>query len=170
MVGLRVNGQKFEVVELQVEGSRRTVRVDGSRVQLELERELSRSPLELLVRADRRVCRVMVEEDDGAGVFPVRLNGKPLRASLVLFEESLFARVLERAEERPAVVTAPMAGRIVSLRVVPGSVVEEGQGLFVLEAMKMENEVGAPRKGVVRDVYVTAGALVKAGDKLALVE
>jgi biotin carboxyl carrier protein len=63
-----------------------------------------------------------------------------------------------------------MAGRIVSLKASLGMTAEEGQPLVVLEAMKMENEVASPKKGVVKEVYVQPGALVKAGDRLALVE
>jgi biotin carboxyl carrier protein len=40
----------------------------------------------------------------------------------------------------------------------------------VLEAMKMENEIAAPKKGIVKEIYVQQGALAKPGDKLVLVE
>ncbi len=62
-----------------------------------------------------------------------------------------------------------MAGGIVTSKACVGSKASEGDALVVLEAMKMENEVASPRRGVVREVYVRPGDLVKAGDRLCLV-
>lgn len=170
MTSLVVNGQKFRVEELGGENFKRTVLVDGKQVQVEILKELGRNPLELLVKAETRVFHVTVEQKNGREIFPVRLNGKPLQASLVLFEELQPARKMRRAQEGPIIVTAPMAGRIASLKIGLGTLAEEGQALVVLEAMKMENEVASPKKGLVKEIYVQAGALVKAGDRLALVD
>ena len=63
-----------------------------------------------------------------------------------------------------------MSGRIVSLSALPNKPVNKGQPLATLEAMKMENEIAAPKTGIVKEVYVQSGALVKAGDKLCLLE
>jgi biotin carboxyl carrier protein len=63
-----------------------------------------------------------------------------------------------------------MSGRIVSLKASPNTSVTKGQPLAVLEAMKMENEIAAPKTGIVKEVYVQSGALVKGGDKLCLLE
>jgi biotin carboxyl carrier protein len=61
------------------------------------------------------------------------------------------------------VVSAPMHGRIVEVRVAPGDRVEEGGLLLVLEAMKMQNEIRATRAGVVESAGVAAGDTVEAG-------
>ena len=57
-------------------------------------------------------------------------------------------------------ITSPMPGNILSVSVQPGSVVKKGQILFILEAMKMENEIICPRDGVVASVHVQAGVSV----------
>jgi biotin carboxyl carrier protein len=62
-----------------------------------------------------------------------------------------------------------MSGRIVSLKASPNASVTKGQPLAVLEAMKMENEIASPKTGIVKEVYVKPGALVKAGEQLCLV-
>jgi biotin carboxyl carrier protein len=62
-----------------------------------------------------------------------------------------------------------MPGRVVRLLVAPGADVESGQGLVVVEAMKMENEVRAPRGGRVLEVTVREGQAVEAGALLAVV-
>jgi biotin carboxyl carrier protein len=63
-------------------------------------------------------------------------------------------------------VRSPMPGRVVQVLVARGAVVEAGQGLIVLEAMKMENEVRARVAGTVADVHVVPGAAVEAHAKL----
>jgi biotin carboxyl carrier protein len=70
----------------------------------------------------------------------------------------------------PARVEAPMPGRIVRVLRLVGDRVRAGEGLVVVEAMKMENELRAPRDGVVKEVLVVEGALVEAGTALVVVE
>jgi glutaconyl-CoA/methylmalonyl-CoA decarboxylase subunit gamma len=66
----------------------------------------------------------------------------------------------------PTLVRSPMPGRVVRVLVARGASVQEHEGLIVLEAMKMENEVRAPFAGTVTDVHVTAGEAVEANAKL----
>jgi biotin carboxyl carrier protein len=67
-------------------------------------------------------------------------------------------------------ITAPMPGRIVRVLVTPGEQVRARQPLVVVEAMKMENELSAPRAGLVKDVQVRDGMSVEAGRLLVIVE
>jgi len=67
-------------------------------------------------------------------------------------------------------VVAPMPGRVVRILVSPGDDVAARQGVIVVEAMKMENELLSPRAGRVKDVSVTAGTLVDAGRILVVIE
>jgi biotin carboxyl carrier protein len=69
----------------------------------------------------------------------------------------------------PARLTAPMPGRIVRVLSLPGSDVVAGQGLVVIEAMKMENELRAPRAGRLLELLVREGQAVEAGALLAVV-
>ena len=66
-------------------------------------------------------------------------------------------------------VTAPMPGRVVRVLSAPGADVAAGQGLVVIEAMKMENELRAPRAGRVQELPVREGQAVEAGALLAVV-
>lgn len=66
-------------------------------------------------------------------------------------------------------VTAPMPGKIVRLLVAEGDTVEAGQGLLVVEAMKMQNEMKSTRAGQVVEVRVQDGATVSAGDTLVVI-
>ncbi len=69
-----------------------------------------------------------------------------------------------------AVLTSPMPGKIVRVMCAAGDEVAEGQGLLVVEAMKMQNEVQAPKAGKVIELKVTEGQTVNAGELLAVVE
>ena len=65
---------------------------------------------------------------------------------------------------------APMPGKVVRVLVKAGDLVKARQGLIVVEAMKMENELRAARAGIVRGLFVAEGQLVDAGAALILVE
>lgn len=67
-------------------------------------------------------------------------------------------------------VKAPMPGRVLRVLVKPGDEVAHRQGLVVVEAMKMENELTAPRAGKVIEVSVTEGMSVEAGRLLVVIE
>jgi len=70
----------------------------------------------------------------------------------------------------PARLVAPMPGRIVRVLGEPGQEVEAGQGLVVMEAMKMENELRSPRAGRVAEVHVREWQTVETGALLVVVE
>ena len=73
-------------------------------------------------------------------------------------------------DKGPRKILAPMPGRVVRLLVTEQAEVEAGQGIVVVEAMKMQNEIKSPKKGVVKKITTAAGAAVNAGDVLAIVE
>lgn len=66
-------------------------------------------------------------------------------------------------------VLAPMPGKIVRVLVADGTTVTAGQGLLVIEAMKMQNEVKSPKSGVVERMMVKEGQTVNAGEAVAIV-
>jgi len=72
--------------------------------------------------------------------------------------------------EGPQRIVAPRAGRVVRVMATVGTTVEAGQGVLVIEAMKMQNELKALKRGTVKQVMVSEGSAVNAGDVLAVVE
>jgi biotin carboxyl carrier protein len=68
------------------------------------------------------------------------------------------------------IVAAPMPGTIISIAKNPGDSVKRGDTLLVLEAMKMENEIAAPRDGVVAQVLTAKGANVSTGTPLVTIK
>ena len=69
-----------------------------------------------------------------------------------------------------AMVTSPMPGKVVKLLVKEGQEVAAGEGVIVVEAMKMENELKSALAGKVKEIFVGEGEVVDSGAKLLLVE
>jgi len=79
------------------------------------------------------------------------------------------ARGVAAAVTGDAIIKSPMPGIIIAVPVVEGQVVEKGDQIVILESMKMENELRAPRDGVVGRVHVQAGASVEKDQVLAVI-
>jgi len=166
MTILSIDGRKFRLGDLTSEGSSWSVLVDEKKVTAEI---LEQTPTATLIRTGGRVFRIALERRGVSDSYAVELNGRPVIVRLE--EEMPFAPASGLgAVEGPALVTSPMAGKIASVKTLIGASVEEGQALIVLEAMKMENEIASPKKGIVKEIYVQQGTLAKPGDKLVLVE
>jgi biotin carboxyl carrier protein len=73
------------------------------------------------------------------------------------------------AHSGPATLTSPMPGRVVRILQPAGSQVEAKQGILMVEAMKMQNELKSPRAGTVESILVTEGDNVTAGQPLAVI-
>ncbi len=76
----------------------------------------------------------------------------------------------ETAYAGPTEVRAIIPGRVVGVSIVPGDSVVAGQQLLVVEAMKMQNELRAPRDGVISSVAVGPGRTIEVGDLLLVLE
>lgn len=148
-----VEGDTFEV---DLGGDE--IRVNGEPVAVSLER--SGLPELYSVLVDHRSHEVWVQVR--AGRMDASLAGYSFRLSIQDEAERTLQAGRSDGEEAEgeARIDAPIAGLVVSVPVQEGEAVARGQTLVVLEAMKMENEITAPRAGTVRDVAVTAGARV----------
>ena len=76
----------------------------------------------------------------------------------------------EASAEGPQHLVAPMPGKVVKVLLQTGDEVTAGQGVVVVEAMKMQNEIKSPKTGRVIEIRVSAGATVNANQILAVVE
>ena len=79
-------------------------------------------------------------------------------------------RAVAGLEAGPQKLKAPMPGKIVRIMVSEKEQVKAGQGLIVMEAMKMQNEMKSPKDGKVQKILTAEGSTVNAGDTLAIVE
>jgi acetyl/propionyl-CoA carboxylase alpha subunit len=99
----------------------------------------------------------------------VLVNGWLVRAE-VFDPKSLRDRKAGAASGGQQEIAAPMPGKVVRVLVAPGDMVEAGQGVVVVEAMKMQNEMKSPKAGRVTEVRTRPGAAVLAGEALVIVE
>jgi len=79
-------------------------------------------------------------------------------------------RAVSGSEAGPQKLKAPMPGKVVRILVSEKDQVKAGQGLIVMEAMKMQNEMKSPKDGRVQKILTAEGSAVNAGDILAIVE
>jgi biotin carboxyl carrier protein len=129
-------------------------------------RLLTSGYLHLMADGDSHTCDVL-PSDGGA-----RVTLRGLTTEVSLLDERRFLRRARGGQvvDSGAEVRSPMAGRVVKLLVEPGQVVHAGQGLLIVEAMKMENEVKATRAATVASVEVKAGQSVDPGQVLVLLD
>jgi biotin carboxyl carrier protein len=105
----------------------------------------------------------------------ISIGGRTLRANVASVSTGRRRTALRQggkvvAEAGQPRVVAPMAGRVVKVLVAEGDAVTAGQGVAVIEAMKMENELRSPIDGVVRQVAVTKDSAIEAGALVALID
>lgn len=125
-------------------------------------------------------------EASGPGVFSILIEGCSYQATVLapgsidvngrIFSVELFdprelrARSSGGASHGRQNVVAPMPGKVVRLLAAVGDAVEAGQGLIVVEAMKMQNEMKSSKTGVVVEIKTKGGATVAAGEILIVIE
>ncbi len=120
---------------------------------------------------------VAARTGDGAGVYSVRVNGKEFTVEVAESGALTVGRGLPATPAAPAAaaggsgepVNASLAGNIFKVHVTPGASVNEGDPLLIVEAMKMETVVAAPKSGTVTDVFVAEGDKVAVGDALVAI-
>jgi biotin carboxyl carrier protein len=154
-----VDGQEYRIT-LDAEG---TVTLDGEPIQVDLQSVDGGFHYSLLVGAASHEVFVERCED----ICFVTFGGQRFRVEV---EDE---RTRQAGQRRVAVeaageteVESPMPGMVVAVLVEQGQSVQAGEGLLILEAMKMENEIRAPRSGIVEAVPVAPGQRVSQDDVL----
>jgi biotin carboxyl carrier protein len=109
-----------------------------------------------------------VTTDENSGGLLMRANGREYRVEIIDPRSWRRGRGAGVELEGRQQLTAPMPGKIVRVLVEAGQQVSAGQGLLVIEAMKMQNEIRSPKSGAVEKL-VREGQTVNAGDVLAIV-
>ena len=168
---VRVNGATFEI---DVDGE--NVHVGGPAFPARLvDLDGPATPLRMLMLGKgegKEIRRVQVRPGESRGGYTLWVDGFRFEVE-ALDERTRAIRELTAATAKPAgpaPLVAPMPGMIVRVSVGAGDAVEAGQGLVVMEAMKMENELRAAAAGTVRRVLVAPGTAVEKGALLLEME
>jgi len=164
-----INGRARTISVERASAGRYRVVLDGHAHMVDAAR-IGSFGLSLLMDGTGASREVQISPAGAPGEMLIRLDGM-----------SVTALVNGRRRGRPSgdggahtrgeqAVVAPMPGRVVRLLVARGDDVAARQGVVVVEAMKMENELRSPKAGRVKDVTVTAGTSVEAGRVLVVIE
>ncbi len=169
-------GERLRTVSVVRKGALLHVAVDG-KIHVVDARRVSDAVVSMLVQPDgaaaaSRSVDASFAQQGTNGDFDVHLDGRAIRVQIR--PAGSFGRPKKEGAgvsgAGPQRITAPMPGKVVRVLVKAGDQVTARQGLVVVEAMKMENELRAARDGRVRAVSVQEGQSVDAGAVLLVVE
>ena len=158
-------------ISLDQSGGRAIAEVDGRRYELEV-RELPDGVYLLLQGTSVYKCRVERKRDSAhsGNSFEVVLRGLAHDVTIIDPKRLRSGQSSGGHGHGAAEVISPMSGKVVRVLVEAGAQVDAGAGIIVVEAMKMQNEMKAPKAGVVIAVNAAPGQTVNAGDVLAVIE
>lgn len=136
---------------------------------------------QFLIRINDKAYNIELSKIDREKLFPIKVEGATFKTevktpiaerSLATFGPTSLTPTKKIAPQRQimeGVVTAPMTGKIISVKVKKGDQVKAGQVLCILEAMKMENEINAPKAGIIQEVNVSEGSSVNESEILFVI-
>jgi|ERR1035437_947057 biotin carboxyl carrier protein len=159
---------KTHDIEIRRDGEKVIARVD--RIEYELEAS-EPEPGVFLIKSGPQIFDTFVERPStpsepthvtvGQSAFDIKLiDPKRLRGSAI--DDAHAAGIIE--------IKTAMPGKVVRILVSAGDSVAKGDGILVVEAMKMQNELRSPKDGVVKELRAAEGATVNAGQVLAIIE
>jgi biotin carboxyl carrier protein len=163
------------------------VNLDGERRRVELAK-LGDEPSPIAATIDGRQVRAETAKIS-PGVYLILLEGRSLEVRVQALADGLLlytggreyrVEIMDQRSWRRSrggkidlagrqQVRAPMAGKIVRVMIAEGQRVEAGQGLLVVEAMKMQNEIRSPKSGTVERLAASEGGTVNTGEVLAVI-
>ena len=163
-----VAGEERQIEITEVAPERYQLLVDGRRIEVDAQ-EVSDSTLSLIVGEQAYNIEF---ESAGDRSHNLLVRGHVVQVEVLDLRRMRLRRAQEAAAgpDGPVSITAPMPGKVVAVLVTEGQQVEAGQGVVVVEAMKMENELRAPRAGTIRNLKAEVGAAVDSGAALCSIE
>lgn len=156
-----LNNEKHEV-EIKRDGEKVFAKIDEREYQLEASEV---EPNVYLFKHDNQIHQIYVAPNGivniGNHQFEIKLiDPKRLRGS---------SGADAKADGIAEIKTA-MPGKIVRILVEEGAEIKQGEGVIVVEAMKMQNEMKSPKDGIIKEIRVNEGATVNTGDVLVIIE
>lgn len=156
---------KTRVIELERDGVAWRVTLDGRPVAVDAA-EIAPNTLSILVDGESFEISVTPSPD---GKLKLQAGSREFIAEVIDPRAWSGRRHGSVEAEGRQQIVAPMPGKVVRLLVKSGDRVEASQGLLVVEAMKMQNEIRSPKSGIVERVVAKEGQAVNAGDVLCVV-
>jgi biotin carboxyl carrier protein len=152
--------------ELTREARRWQVRLDGRELDADIA-EISANTFSVLLEGKSYEVRVTPSAE---GILTLHAGNQEFSAEVVdprAWRGRRHGSVEAKGRQQ---IAAPMPGKVIRVLVKPGEAVEAGQGVLVVEAMKMQNEIRSPKSGKVERLLVDEGQPVNAGEILAWID
>lgn len=160
-------GEKFEV-DIVREGSRLFASVDGRKYELEASEPEKNV---FLIKNDGAIFEAFVSEQaNPADPNLVRVRGEVHEISIIDPKKLRGGKGDSADAAGKAELKTAMPGKVVRILVAEGDSVTKGDGVIVVEAMKMQNEMKSPKDGVIASIKFVEGDTVSAGDVLVVIE
>ena len=165
-----INGETGEPTDVAFERTANGIEasIEGRKYTLEI--SAVRPGIYLLNFGSRSIEIAVLPEESNSSVSTVSMDGR--RISVELLDERRTLQRMVRSSERSGAseIRSPMPGKIVRVLLAEGAEVAAGQGIVVMEAMKMQNEMKASMPGRIRKIEVVEGETVRSGALIAIVE
>jgi biotin carboxyl carrier protein len=159
-------------VEITAQGADQfTIFIDDERFELSA-RQIDANTLSIITAAEEAYEATFAVDGATQDVTQVYLGDAAVDVAVYDLRRQALrqAEAAVSAQDGPARILTPMPGKVVAVLVEEGQSVQAGAGLVVVEAMKMENELRAPKDGVVRQLKAQVGAAVDSGAVLLVIE
>lgn len=160
-----ISGTKHEVEVEHTDDSVRAV-VDGREYSLDVSNP--EPGLYLLRNGSKNTLAHVSQSADGSSM--VAINGRTIKVALSDPKRLRGSSVGEESVHGRAEIKTAMPGKVVRIMVAEGDAVVTGDGVIVVEAMKMQNEMRSPKDGTITKICVVEGDNVGAGDVLVVIE
>ena len=162
----RAGGKEF-AVEIDRRDDQLSASIDGRRLAMEISEP---EPGVFLFKHEGRVYETFVSSGGPPRTLKVATEGAEFEVEL--FDPRRLRPAGENNSEAggTAEIRTAMPGKVVRVLVAEGDIVEKGDGVVVVEAMKMQNEMRSPKSGVVKTIGVREGSTVSSGQVLATIE
>ena len=176
-----IDGKPMKIELAKTSENTFTVKTDGKTYTVQLQSDKPNLENSFALKIGNKTYRIELAKKEPDKPFSIKVEEVTFKAevktpmtkaSVTAFAPVTTTTVKKGIAKNQAVegaVTAPMTGKIMSIKVKKGDTVKQGQALCVIEAMKMENEIVAPKAGTVQDVNVSEGSAVNEGDALFII-
>ena len=162
----KIGGEKLNIEVTRHDGTV-AVNVDGREYMLDVSQP---EPNIYSFRNGSQVVEAFVSPGTIAGNSKVTVKGHEFEIDLTDPKRLRGSGVESDTTTGSAEIKTAMPGKVVRVLVDQGATVEKGDGVIIVEAMKMQNEMKSPKDGLVKEIRTTEGATVNAGDVLAVIE
>jgi len=162
-----LNGENHEI-EIRREGEKTFAEVDGRKYELEVSEP---EPNVYLLKNGHKIFQVFVSPQEKKDApMQVSSGGNDFEIKLIDPKRLRGAGIEGASADGAAEIKTAMPGKVARILAEQGAEIKKGEGVLIVEAMKMQNEMKAPKDGIVKEIRCAEGETVNAGDVLAVIE